>query len=344
MAGWSLSTHHRWDAARGVLVRGDGSEHRADAFGGVITTVAGNGNWGFSGDGGPATAASLNYPVGVSVAADGSLYIADTYNGRIRRVGPDGIITTVAGNGQLGLFGRRWPGDGGEPEHPFGVAVAADGSLYIADIENHRIRRVGPDGIITTVAGNGQRGFSGDGGPATAAGLHHPTGVAVAADGSLYIADYDNYRIRRVGPDGIITTVAGNGNYGFSGDGGPATAASLSTHSMSPSPPTAACTSWTTDYYNHRIRRVGPDGIITTVAGNGNWDWDFSGDGGPATAASLYYPSSVAVAADGSLYIADYDNHRIRRVGPDGIITTVAGNGNEGFSGDGGPATAASLY
>jgi len=299
VAGWSLSAHHRWDTSRGLLVRGDGTETRADAFRAIITTVAGNGQYGFSGDGGPATAARLSYPSGVAVATDGSLLIGDYGNHRIRRVGPDGRITTVAGNGQAGFSGDGGPATAAHLNCPHSVAIGADGSLLIADYHNHRIRRVGPDGRITTVAGNGESGFSGDGGPATAARLNYPPGVAIGADGSVLIADYFNDRIRRVGPDGRITTVAGNGESGFSGDGGPATAARLTW------PGGVAVgadgTLLIADSLNLRTRRVGPDGRITTVAGNG--ENGFSGDGGPATAARLSYTSGVAVGTDGSVLI-----------------------------------------
>src|SRR6185437_15974426 len=195
--------------------------------------VAGNGTAGFSGDDGPATQAMLSQPFAVAVASDGSVFIADTDNHRIRRVGPDGIITTVAGNGTSGFSG-----DGGPALQatlgPFGVAVGPDGSIYIADATNGRIRQVGPDGIIATFAGNGRFEFSGDGGSATQAGLDWPVGVAVAADGTVYVAETEigvstigNNRVRRIRPDGIITTVAGNGAVGFRGDGGAATQAAL---------------------------------------------------------------------------------------------------------------------
>ena len=166
---------------------------------------------------------------------------------------------------------------------------------------NNRIRRVGPDGIITTVAGNGNAGYGGDGGPASSASLNCQYGVAVGPDGSIYIADSSNNRIRRVGPDGIITTVAGNGNAGYSGDGGPATSASLTDPDGVAVGPDGSI--YIADSGNNRIRRVGPDGIITTVAGNGNSG--YSGDGGPATSASLATPDGVAVGPDGSIYIAD---------------------------------------
>lgn len=220
--------HHVYDPIGQVLYQGDGSRRSAKAQGDmVITNIAGDGSVGFTGDGGPALQARLNSPSGVAVAADGSLFIADAGNNRIRRVGPDGIITTIAGTGHAGFSG-----DGGLAvqagfNNPGGVAVAHDGSLIIADGDNNRIRRVGQDGIITTIAGNDVRGFSGDGGPATQASLLFPSDVAVAADGSILIADLSNFRIRRIGLDGIITTVAGGGQSVFSGDGGPATNAML---------------------------------------------------------------------------------------------------------------------
>ena len=338
--GWSLDIHHRYDPIGKVLYQGDGTRRSAEDQSKTVTTVAGIRNSSvFSGDGGPATQASLKDPSDVAVAADGSILIADTGNNRIRQVGPDGIITTVAGNGQQGFSGDGGPATQASLYSPTGVAVAADSSVLILDYFNERIRRVGPDGIITTVAGNGPQGFSGDNIPANQAYLHFPSGVAVAADGSVYIAERYERRIRRVGPDGIITTFAGNGNFGFSGDGGPAIQARLEPHSVDVA---ADGNVYIVDGLR-RIRRVGPDGIITTFAGNGQQG--FSGDGGPATQASFFYANDVAVAADGSVLIADHGNTRIRRVGPDGIITTVAGSGlwTSESTGDDVPATQAFL-
>jgi secreted PhoX family phosphatase len=310
----------------------------------IINTVAGNGVAGFSGDGGPATSASLNFPPGVAVDASGNLFIADQANHRIRQVdGVTGIITTVAGNGVDGFSGDGGPATSASLNFPPGVTVDASGNLFIPDNFNSRIRRVdGVTGIITTVAGNGVAGFSGDGGPATSASLQNPAGVAVDGFGNLFIACFGNHRIRKVdGVTGIITTVAGNGLREFSGDGGPATSASLSD-------PfgvvlDASGNLFIADDGNNRIRKVdGVTAIITTVAGNGTPG--FSGDGGPATSASLRNPTGVTVDGFGNLFIADYNNHRIRQVdGVTAIITTVAGNGTPGFSGDGGPATTASL-
>ncbi|AZT84803.1 hypothetical protein EHN06_15270 [Marinobacter sp. NP-4(2019)] len=338
---WSLNIHHAFDANVNSLHLGSGGR-RALATP-IIDTVAGNGRRGFAGDGGPATAARLNYPSDVAVDAEGNLYFADFRNHRIRRMSPEGTINTVAGTGDAGFSGDGGPATDARLNYPSGVAVDAEGNLYIADAYNSRIRRISPDGTITTVAGTGDEGFSGDGGAATAALLNDPRGVTLDAAGNLYIADTRNHRIRRVSPDGTISTVAGNGKWGFSGDGGPATAARL----VYPQGVAvdAAGNLYIADAGNHRIRRVSPDGTISTVAGSDTGVTGafggFSGDGGPATAAELNSPDGVAVGAAGNLYISDTGNHRIRRVSPDGIISTVAGIGKWGSSGDGGPATAA---
>ena len=308
---------------------------------GTITTVAGGGGYGFSGDGGPATNASLDRPWGVAVDGSGNLYIADTFSHRIRKVSVAGTITTVAGGGASGSLGDGGPATNTSLSWPNGVAVDASGNLYIADTQHNRIRKVSPGGTITTVAGNGDwADFYGDGGPATSASLNQPLGVAVDASGNLYIASTYNNRIRKVSAGGTITTVAGNGVEGLSGDGGPATSASLD------QPAGVAADAfgnlYIADTENSRIRKVSVGGTITTVAGMGGRG--FSGDGGPATSASLYGPYGVAVDAFGNLYIADTENRRIRKVSVGGTITTVAGNGGKGFSGDGGPATSASLY
>jgi uncharacterized protein (TIGR03437 family) len=305
---------------------------------GIITTVAGNGEWDFTGDGGPALGASFRDPHGVAVDTVGNLYIADSSNHRIRMVRPDGIITTVAGNGIEAFAGDGGPATAASLRFPTGVAVDAGGVLYIADAGNGRVRRVAANGVITTVAG-GPCCAVGDGGPATAATLENPGGVAVVADGSLYLADAPDHRIRRVSPQGIITTVVGNGIEGFSGDGGPATGALV--RFPGAVAVGAAGELYVADTENRRVRRIGSDGVITTVAGTGIFK--YGGDGNAATSASLNFPRGVTVDAGGNVYIADTDSHRIRRVAPNGIITTVAGNGIRGFSGDGGPATQAQL-
>ncbi|OGG44698.1 MAG: hypothetical protein A3F84_28760 [Candidatus Handelsmanbacteria bacterium RIFCSPLOWO2_12_FULL_64_10] len=305
-----------------------------------IATVAGNGTSGYSGDGGAATSASLFAPIGAAVDGAGNLYIVDQNNHCIRKVSTSGVITTVAGNGTPGYSGDGGAATSASLNYPYGVAVDGSGALYIGDQNNHRIRKVSASGMITTVAGNGTAGYSGDGGAATSASLNYPYGVAVDGSGVLYIADRSNHRIRKVSTSGVITTVAGNGMPGYSGDGGAATFASLNLPSSVSVDGSGAL--YIMDRSNHRIRKVSASGVITTVAGNGTAG--YSGDGGAAASASLNFPSGVFVDESGVLYVADQHNQRIRKVSASGEITTVAGNGTAGYSGDGGAATSASLF
>jgi sugar lactone lactonase YvrE len=277
---------------------------------GIISTAAGSATYGFGGDGGPATSAQLASPLGVAVDASGNLFIADTYNYRIRKVTAAGIISTVAGNGKYGSGGDGRSATSAELATPSAVAVDPFGNLFIADSDNNRIRKVTAAGIISTVAGNGTYGFGGDGGPATSAQLAFPSGVAVDPSGNLFIADSYNNRIRKVTAAGIISTVAGNGTYGFGGDGVPAISAQLASPSSVAVDPSGNLFIADTD--NCRIRKVTFAGIISTVAGSGTYG--FGGDGGAATAAQLNFPYGVAVDASGNHFIADTANHRIRRV------------------------------
>ena len=303
---------------------------------GIINTIAGTG-LGFFGDGGPATSALLNNPIDVDVDAEGNLFIADEDNQRIRKVSPSGIITTVAGSGLRGFSGDGGLATNASFNEPSGIAVDPLGNLYVAELGNKRIRKITPGGTISTFAGDGVNFCSTSG---SGVGLQgpDPLGVATDAAGNVYIADVLTSRVCRVGPGGAVTIIAGNGVPGFSGDNGSATNASL--RYPEGLVLDAEGNLYIVDRFNYRVRKVTPAGIITTVAGNGIAD--FSGDGGPATSASLR-PNAVAVDAVGNLYIADGRNRRIRKVSPDGIITTVVGNGIRDFSGDGGLATNASL-
>ena len=342
---------------RGVALDGAGNLYIADYFNqrirkvdaaGTITTVAGSGEVGFDeggygGDGGPAMAAQLNLPAGVALDGAGNLYIADLRNDRIRKVDAAGVISTVAGSGTEGFGGDGGPAVAAQLNTPAGVALDGAGNLYFADLRNHRIRKVDAAGVISTVAGAGSTGesgggFGGDGYPATAAQLNFPSGVALDGSGNLYIADGFNNRIRKVDSAGVISTVAGGGLPG--GDGYPATAAQLNFPSGVALDGSGNL--YIADTWNGRIRKVDAAGVISTVAGSERFG-GFGGDGGPAVAAQLRNPYDVALDGAGNLYIADTSNDRIRKVDTAGVISTVAGNGTEGYGGDGGPATAAQL-
>jgi hypothetical protein len=297
---------------------------------GIITTVAGNYSLGagYSGDGGAATNAALNYPVCVAVDGSGNLYISDYGNAVVRKVDTNGVITTVAGNHSLGA---GYSGDGGAAtnaalNYPFGIVVDGSGDLYIADSQNSLIRKVNASGIITTVVGNHNlgAGYSGDGGAATNATIHAPDVVATDKSGNLYFSDFYNNVVREVNTNGIITTVAGNYNLGagYSGDGGAATNAALNE-------PNGVVVDGSGNLYiadqgNNVVREVNTSGIITTVAGNHGLGAGYSGDGGAATNAAMNNPTGVDVDGSGNLYIADAVNNVIRKVTP---VYNIGGNG-----------------
>ena len=348
---------------------------------GIVHVLAGNGLQSLSGDGGPATSAALSGPLGAAFDSAGNLYIADTANHRIRKVSMDGTISTVAGGTTPGFSGDGGPAAQSLLFAPSGVVVDSSGNLYINDNLNHRVRRITAAGIISTVAGNGQTGYCGDNQPALQAcfadveglavdgngnlyiadfgnnrvskvdqkgvittvlgpsSLNAPGGVAVDSAANVYISDTNNVRIVKVTPQGSVSTVAGNGTLGFCGDGGAAAQACLRT------PFGLVLDSvgnlYVADRDNFRIRKITAAGVISTVAGKGGFG--LFPDGTQAVNASLFQPYGVSTDAAGNIYVADTNNNFIRRVKPDGTMLTIAGNGGNEFSGDGGPAAQAGL-
>ncbi len=303
------------------------------ATNGSVTTIIGTGAYGFSGDGGPATSATFKNLTGIANDTSGNIYVADRYNYRVRKVTVStGIINTFAGSGRGNFWGDGGPATSAGINTPEGVAFDSSGNMYIADTFNNRVRKVTTGGIISTFAGTGIAGFSGDGGAATSARLNEPTSVAVDSHGNVFVADSVNARIRKITPGGVISTYAGGG--GSLGDGGPATMAQLQI------PPNGTFASGSTialdkynnlyiaDFTNSRVRKVtASTGIITTVAGNGVRA--YSGDGGPATSASLIDPFNVSIGPDGSIYVSSMGfPSQVRRV-KQGIITRFIGNFNE---------------
>ncbi|PRX71137.1 putative repeat protein (TIGR02543 family) [Cohnella sp. SGD-V74] len=312
----------------------------------TIDTIAGTGAPGFSGDGGPAASAQFNLVYHVAVDAAGNLYFADSDNHVIRKVDTSGIITTAAGTPGVEANWSIPSGDGGPAtsatlRYPGGVTFDSAGNMYIAEIGYERVRKVDTNGIISTVAGSGGLGYAGDGGPATSALLNRPVDVAVDSAGNLYFAEIFNHTIRKVDQTtGIITTVVGTGVAGFSGDGGPAASAQLNTPYSIDFDDSGNL--YIADRNNNRVRKVDTSGNISTMAGSGVAG--YSGDGGPATAARMNSPIGLTVDDDGTLYVAEHGNNIVRKISPTGIITTIAGTGAFGDSGDGGPAKSAQLF
>ncbi len=305
----------------------------------LITTIAGNGVAGYSGDGGQATAAEIKPPTGIGYDASGNIYIADPGNYRIRKVSSSGIITTFAGNGTMGYSGDGGQATAAKINLPKGITSDVYGNIYFTDAGSNVIRKVSTTGVISTFAGNGTGGYSGDGGQATAAELLVPNEITFDGFNNAYIADANNNRIRKINTSGIITSIAGNGTAGYSGDGAQASAAELN------GPVDVYVDGFRNIYIadrsNYRIRKINTSGIISTFAGNGVAG--YSGDGGAATAAELNTANGVRADNMGNVYIGDFTNNRIRKVSPAHIISTFAGNGTGAYSGDGGQATAAEL-
>jgi len=290
---------------------------------GIVTTYAGNGVTGYLGDGGPATNARLDNPAGTAIDAAGNLYIADYQGYEIRKVTPAGIISTIAGTGSAGIGADGIQATASAINHCWGVAVDGSGNVYFSDRYNHDIRKINTSGIVTTIAGTGGTpGFSGDGGPATAALLDQPLDLIFDPAGNLYIADGSNNRIRKITPAGIISTIAGNGTPGFGGDGGPATALSVEMNVPVGLALDSAGDLYFGDYGNNRIRKITPAGIISTIAGTGGSG--YNGDGISPTAATLTTPQGVAVYGPGNIYICDASNYRIRKISPVGTSISAS--------------------
>ncbi len=304
-------------------------------YGQIITTVAGGGS---GGDGGPATAASIYDPVGIAFDKAGNLYISEQLTHDIRKIDVAGIITTFAGNTSHGFSGDGGAATSAMLNQPCGITFDRHENLFIADAENHRIRKVnGATGIITTICGNGTAGYSGDGGAATAAVLNTPIGVLFDKAGNLYISSATGY-IRKIDTIGRITAFAGTGSYGISGDGGPATLAQIYAGPMcfDNSGNLLFC-----DPISGLIRKVNASGIISHVAGVVD-SFAYNGDGIPAINSHIL-PNGIAAGSDGVIYVGDYWNKRLRTIDKNGIIHTISGNGIEATTGDGGLADTAEL-
>jgi hypothetical protein len=317
----------------------------------TINTVAGSSSGVSMGDGGPATIAGLQLPGGVAVDDSGNMYIAETAANRVRKVNTKGIISTIAGNGTAGYSGDGGQATAAELNGPRGITVDPFGDVFVTDTRNNCIRRITASGLIGTIigtgfnAGTGLGGYSGDGGIAENAELNNPWDIATDSNGNIFIADAGNHVVRMVNLNDTIYTIAGTGTLGYSGDGGPAI------HATFRFPVRVALDNksnlFIDDASDHVIRKVDRYGIISTVAGTGfgagTSSGGYSGDGGPATAAELNSPYGLWLDTLGDIFISDQSNNRIRMVNSKGIINTIAGNGTYGFSGDGGPATAAEL-
>ena len=315
---------------RGVAADPSGNVYVADSHNhrvrkidptGAIQTIAGTGERGYSGDGGPAVDAQLLFPSGVLVDSAGNVYVADSSNHRVRRIDPPGVIETIAGMEEAGNSGDGGPAVEAGLALPRGLAMDGSGGLFVAESGNHTVRWISPTGTISRIAGTGEPFDKRDGGPASIAQFGYPLDIVADALGNVYVLDRN--QVRRIDPNGMIAAVAGTGDYGYSGDGGPAIAAAL--QSPLALELDAAGDLYLTGNLGERVRKVDAQGTITTIAGTG--EQGFSGDGGPAVAAQLNFPRSIAADSVGNVYVADYSNHRVRKIDAFGTITTFAGTG-----------------
>ncbi len=312
---------------------------------GIISTIAGDTTVGYSGDGGPATAAQLSFYDG-SIAIDGAgnIYVADQANFRIRKINASGIITTVCGTGVASYSGDGGPATAATLSNTVAISVDAAGDIFISDVSNNRIRKINLSGIITTIAGTGTVGFSGDGGPATLADIANSVGIGVDAGGNVFFTDagYVGARVRKINTSGIISTVAGGNSMGYSGDGGPATSALLAFNTGFGISVDGPGNIYICDAQNNRVRKVNLAGIINTIGGTGVSG--FSGDGGPARAAQIKNPNHCFADPSGNVFFTDIWNNRVRKINTSGTISTFAGDGTGGYKGDGGLVSGARFF
>lgn len=302
-----------------------------------IYTFAGTGIAGYSGDNGPAISAQIYLSADITTDSFGNIYFCDNANNRVRKIDPSGNISTIAGGGSS--LAEGIPATSATIIEPHGIAVDPSGNIYVSEVYLARVRKINTSGIINTIAGNGNVGYAGDGGPAISAELKWPYDVAVDASGNIYIADAGNNRIRMINTLGVISTIAGNGLAGYSGDGGPATSAQLNSASGIDVDPLGNI--FIADRFNRRIRKINSSGTISTIAGSGVMG--NSGDGGLATLAQIGSPNGVTLDAAGNIYIADGWYGTLRKINTSNIISTIAGTGIPGYSGDGGLATLAQI-
>jgi serine/threonine-protein kinase len=293
-----------------------------------VTTFAGTGAMGALN--GKGTTATFSYMMGVTVDASGNVYVADSHNNLIRKITADGMVTTLAGNGQAGC--KDGSGDSASFFNPAGLSVDKKGNVYVADTHNSLIRKISPEGIVTTIAGIKPSGLRA--GPYDSVKLDNPQGIAVDSSGNVYVADWAKDLIRKISPEGKVTNIAGNGNPGAADGAGPASSFYLPEGIAVD----AAGNLFIADTYNNMIRKISTAGIVTTIAGKktkGSAD-------GKGTSASFFHPAGINVDKDGNLFIADAGNNKIRKISPEGIVTTFAGTGQRGSNN--GPVADASFY
>jgi sugar lactone lactonase YvrE/Tfp pilus assembly protein PilE len=316
----------QFDHPASVAVDSSGTVYVADAYNnrirkispaGFVSTLAGSGTAGFAD--GTGAEAQFNYPASVAVDSSGTVYVADINNHRIRKISPAGVVSTLAGSGTAGFA----DGTGAEAQfnYPYGVAVDSSGTLYVADINNHRIRKISPAGVVSTLAGSGTAGFAD--GTGAAARFYQPTSVAVDTSGTVYVADTNNNRIRKISPAGVVSTLAGS-TFGFA-DGTGAAAQFNYPYGVAVD---SSGSVYVADFYNNRIRKISPAGVVSTLAGSGT----AGSSDGTGTVAQFGNPAGAAVDSSGTVYVADYNNHSIRKITPAGVVSTLAGSGTAGFA------------